>query len=90
MALSSYGSKKNKFYKLIKKMVSLNKDGTFSLDQNYFKQNINTLPNFYTEKFVKTLGPIRKKEINSRKGTMKLHQRCKKFLKKLCFICLKI
>ena len=61
MALSSYGSKKNKFYKLIKKMVSLNKDGTFSLDQNYFKQNINTLPNFYTEKFVKTLGPIRKK-----------------------------
>ena len=62
MALSSYGSKKNKFYKLIKKMVSFNNDGTFNLDQNYFKQNIFILPNLYTEKFVKTLGPARKKE----------------------------
>ena len=43
--------KKNKFYKLIKKMVSLNQDGTFSLDQNYFKQHIIVMPNFYTEKF---------------------------------------
>lgn len=62
MALSSYGSKKNKFYKLIKKMVSLNQDGTFSLDQNYFKQHIIVMPNFYTEKFVKALGPPRKKD----------------------------
>lgn len=61
MALSSYGSKKNKFYKLIKKMVSFNNDGTFNLDQNYFKQNIFILPNLYTEKFLKALGPARKK-----------------------------
>ena len=71
-------------------MVSLNKDGTFSLDQNYFKQNINTLPNFYTEKFVKTLGPIKKKGDKFTQRHYEIASAMQKFLKKLCFICLKI
>jgi carbamoyltransferase len=61
MALSAYGSKNNKYYKVIKKMVNLQPDGSFKLDQTYFKQHIHTLPNFYTDDFLKLLGKARKK-----------------------------
>ena len=64
MALSAYGNKNNKYYKIIKKMVELKLDGSFELSQKYFKQHINILPNFYTDEFVKVLGKPRKKNEN--------------------------
>ena len=42
-------------------MVSLKSDGFFTLDQSYFKQHLHTLPNFYTDDFVKLLGIPKKK-----------------------------
>lgn len=64
MALSAYGKKNNKFYKIIRKMVNLKSNGSFELDQSYFKQHIHNLPNFYTDEFVKALGKPREKNQN--------------------------
>ena len=61
MALSAYGSKNNKYYKIIKNMVNLKPDGSFTLDQSYFKQHLHTFPNFYTDDFVRLLGTPKKK-----------------------------
>jgi len=61
MALSAYGKNNNKFYKIIRNMVSLKPNGSFELDQSYFKQHIHKMPNFYTDKFVKILGKPREK-----------------------------
>ena len=63
MALSAFGSKNNKYYKLIKNMVELKSDGSFELKQSYFKQYIVSTPNLFTDNFVKLLGnPKRKNE----------------------------
>jgi carbamoyltransferase len=61
MALSSFGSKNNRYYKIIKNMVDLKSDGSFELNQNYFKQFNHTLPNMFTENFVSLLGKPKKK-----------------------------
>ena len=42
-------------------MVNLKPDGSFTLDQSYFKQHLHTFPNFYTDDFVKLLGIPKKK-----------------------------
>jgi carbamoyltransferase len=64
MALSSYcKNKKNKFYKLIKKLVKINKsDGTFILNTNYFKETVHEYGKMYSDEFVKLFGPPRKKD----------------------------
>ena len=64
MALSAYGKKNNQFYKIIKKMVKFKSEGSFELDQSYFKEHISSLPNFYTDEFVKALGKPREKSQN--------------------------
>ena len=61
MALSAYAKNNNKYYKIIKNMVSLKTEGSFELDQSYFKQAIHGLPNFYTDKFVSLLGKPKNK-----------------------------
>ena len=64
MALSSYcKNKKNKFYKLIKKLVKINKsDGAFILNTNYFKETVHEYGKMYSDEFVKLFGPPRKKD----------------------------
>ena len=61
MALSAYAKNNNKYYKIIKNMVNLKTEGSFELDQSYFKQVISGTPNFYTDKFVSSLGKAKNK-----------------------------
>ena len=61
MALSAYGSKNNKYYKIIKKLVDLKQDGSFELNQSYFKQFNHILPNAFTENFTSIFGNPKRK-----------------------------
>lgn len=61
MALSSFcKNKKNKYYRLIKNLIEINKtDGTFLLNTNYFKETVHEYGKLYSEEFIKLFGPPR-------------------------------
>ena len=84
MALSAYGKKNNKFYKIIREMVSLKSNGSFELDQSYFKQHIHNLPNFYTDEFVKTLGKPREKNKNFTKKNFDIATAMQQVFEEIC------
>jgi len=84
MALSAYGEKNNQFYKIIKKMIKLKTDGSFELDQSYFKERINNLPNFYTDEFVKALGKPREKNRNFTKRNFDIASAMQQVFEEIC------
>ncbi|MFZ3043650.1 MAG: carbamoyltransferase C-terminal domain-containing protein [Minisyncoccia bacterium] len=56
MALASYGSRNNAYYKKFKKILKLLPDGTFELDLSYFDYYLHDKPRFYSPKFVELFG----------------------------------
>ena len=60
MALSSFTSPNNKYYKILEEIVSLKADGTFELDLNYFKEYNTETQNYYTQAFIDAFGPPKK------------------------------
>ena len=59
MALGAYSKNYTATYKKLKKLISINKDGTFDLDTNYFNL-INEKGNLLSEKFYSIFGNPRK------------------------------
>ena len=57
MALSSYTGWKNPYYKKIKSLISLKKDGTFEIDLSYFKEFVHETTGYYSPKLLELLGP---------------------------------
>ena len=84
MALSAYGKKNNKFYKIIREMVSLKSNGSFELDQSYFKQHIYRMPNFYTDEFVKIIGKPREKNQNFTKRNFDIAAAMQQVFEEIC------
>ena len=84
MALSAYGEKNNKFYKINKKMVKFKSEGSFELDQSYFKEHISNLPNFYTDEFVKVLGKPREKNQNFTKRNFDIAAAMQQVFEEIC------
>tara|TARA_B100001121_G_scaffold310270_1_gene340349 strand:+ start:5404 stop:7140 length:1737 start_codon:yes stop_codon:yes gene_type:complete len=72
MALSSFcKNKKNKYYKLIKNLIKLNKaDGTFLLNTNYFKETVHEYGKLYSEEFINLFGSPR----NSKDKILQKHK----------------
>ena len=70
MALSSYcKNKKNKYYKLIKNLINIDKtNGAFLLNTNYFKETVHEYGKLYSDEFVKIFGSPRN---NNEKITQK-------------------
>jgi carbamoyltransferase len=69
MALASYGRRNNKYYKIIKKLINLKKDGTFGMDLSYFEYYFfDKQPTMYSEKLTALFGAPRAKDsaINQR------------------------
>jgi len=63
MALASYGKRNNKYYKKVKELIKLKKDGEFELDLTYFTYYFfDKQPTMYSDKLIKLLGPQRRKE----------------------------
>lgn len=60
MALASYGTRDNAYYKKFKRILKLLPDGTFELDLSYFEYYLHDKPHFYSQKLVDLLGPARK------------------------------
>jgi carbamoyltransferase len=56
MALSSFASHDNQYYKKLKDIVNLKPDGTFELDLNYFKEHNVETENYYTDEFINMFG----------------------------------
>ena len=52
MALSSFTSSENAYYKKIKKIVDLKPDGTFELDLNFFKEHNVETKNYFSDEFI--------------------------------------
>ena len=84
MALSAYGKKNNKFYKIIREMVSLKSNGSFELDQSYFKQHNHRMPNFYTDEFVKIIGKPREKNQNFTKRDFDIAAAMQQVFEEIC------
>jgi len=84
MALSAYGKRNNKFYKIIRNMVSLKSNGSFELNQSYFKQHIHSMPNFYTDKFVEILGKPREKSQNFTKRNFDIAAAMQQVFEEIC------
>ena len=84
MALSAYGKKNNKFYKIIREMVSLKSNGSFELDQSYFKQHNHRMPNFYTDEFVKIIGKPREKNKNFTKRNFDIAAAMQQVFEEIC------
>ena len=72
MALSSFcKNRKNKYYKLIKNLIKLNKaDGTFLLNTNYFKETVHEYGKLYSEEFINLFGSPR----NSKDKILQKHK----------------
>jgi carbamoyltransferase len=64
MALSSFTSPENEYYKKIKNIVDLKQDGTFELDLNFFKEHNVENSSYYSDEFINVFGPP--KEQNDR------------------------
>ncbi|NQT06207.1 MAG: hypothetical protein HQ575_01555 [Candidatus Omnitrophica bacterium] len=63
MALASYGKRDNKYYRKLKSIITLKKDGTFELDLSYFTFYLfDRQHTMYTEKLIELLGPAREKD----------------------------
>ena len=84
MACLDYGKKNNQFYKIIKKMVKFKSEGSFELDQSYFKEHISNLPNFYTDEFVKALGKPREKGQNFTKRNFDIAAAMQQVFEEIC------
>ena len=84
MALSAYGKKNNQFYKIIRKMIKFKSEGSFELDQSYFKERIGILPNFYTDEFVKVLGKPREKNQNFTKRNYDVAAAMQQVFEEIC------
>lgn len=59
MALASYGTKDNEYYKRLKGIVKLQSNGKFELDLSYFNYYLHDQSHFYTTKFVESFGEPR-------------------------------
>ena len=59
MALASAGKENNEYYKMLKKMVTLQADGLFEMDLSYFSYYIHDQEHFYTDKFIQLFGKAR-------------------------------
>ena len=84
MALSAFGSKNNKYYKIIKKMVDLKPDGSFELNQSYFKQFSHTLPNTYTDNFISIFGNPKRKNDNFKKKDYEIASAMQQVFEDIC------
>jgi len=84
MALSAYGKKNNKFYKIIREMVSLKSNGSFELDQSHFKQHNHRMPNYYTDEFVKIIGKPREKNQNFTKRNFDIAAAMQQVFEEIC------
>jgi len=60
MALSSFTSPNNEYYKILEEIVYLKADGTFELDLNYFNENNTETQNYYSKAFINAFGPPKK------------------------------
>jgi len=60
MALASYGSLNNEYYKKFKRILKLLPDGTFELDLTYFDYYLHDKSCYYSPKFTKLFGDARK------------------------------
>ena len=89
MALSAYGSKNNKYYKLIKNMIDLKSEGSFELNQSYFKERNVVMPNFYTENFVKLLGKPKQKNKKFTRKDYEIASAMQQVFEDICFHMLK-
>lgn len=52
MALASYGSRNNKYYKRLKKLVTVFPDGKFELDLTYFSYYLHDQPHSFSNKLI--------------------------------------
>ena len=84
MALSAYAKNNNKYYKIIKNMVNLKTEGSFELDQSYFKQVISGTPNFYTDKFVSSLGKAKNKNEKFNKKDFEIAAAMQRVFEDIC------
>jgi carbamoyltransferase len=62
MALASYGTRDNVYYKKFKQILKLLPDGTFELDMNYFDYHLHDKLSFFSPKFVELFGAPRAPE----------------------------
>jgi len=85
MALSAYGSKNNKYYKIIKNMIDLKPDGSFELNQSYFKEHNTTIPNFYTDNFIKLLGKPKQKNEKFNRKDYEIASAMQQVFEDICF-----
>jgi carbamoyltransferase len=84
MALSAFGSKNNKYYQIIKKIINLKPDGSFELNQSYFKQFNYILPNTYTENFVSIFGDPKKRHDNFKKKDYEIASAMQQVFEDIC------
>jgi len=61
MALASYASSDNEYYRILKDLITVNDDGTFEMALDHFEYHNFFDRRMYSDKLVKKLGPPRKK-----------------------------
>lgn len=62
MALASYGSRDNEYYKKFKQILKLLPDGMFELDLSYFDYYLHDKQHYYSPKFLELFGQAREKD----------------------------
>ena len=65
-------------------MIKFKSEGSFELDQSYFKERIGILPNFYTDEFVKVLGKPREKNQNFTKRNYDVAAAMQQVFEEIC------